>query len=115
MLLDRNSILFQEEEKSKERMFIESLMNKTCKIKISDGRTLVGSFLCTDKEQNIILGQCQEYVNQNGLEEGEEPRTLGLAMVPGRHIVSIHIDTNVPEFRTLEHPLGKVNFVADTS
>ena len=28
--------------------------------------------------------------NQNG---DNEPRILGLAMVPGKHIVSIHVDT----------------------
>ena len=41
-------------------------MNKTFRIKISDGRTLMGTFLCTDKDQNVILGQCQEYVKQDG-------------------------------------------------
>ena len=44
-----------------------------------------------------------------GPEEGEEARTLGLAMIPGIHIVEIHVDTNVPEFRTQTHPLGYVN------
>lgn len=29
--------------------------------------------------------------------EKEEPRTLGLAMIPGRHIVSIYIDLSEPE------------------
>lgn len=26
----------------------------------------MGTFLCTDKDQNVILGQCQEYVKQDG-------------------------------------------------
>ncbi len=50
-----------------------------------------------------------------GLENGEEPRTLGLAMVPGRHIVSIDVDANTPDFRTIENPLGKVSFVNNTT
>eukprot|EP00794_Sanderia_malayensis_P015278 gene15278-16854_t len=101
--------------KSKDRLYLESLLNKTFKIVISDGRTLVGSFLCTDKEQNVILGQCLEYVEKNGLENGEQPRTLGLAMVPGRHIISIEMDINLPEFKSAAHTLGKVNFASTNS
>ncbi|XP_068699248.1 N-alpha-acetyltransferase 38, NatC auxiliary subunit-like isoform X1 [Montipora capricornis] len=77
-------------EKSEKRKLLESWLNKIMKIKISDGRTLIGSFLCTDQDRNIILGSCQEFVGS--LEEKEEPRILGLAMVPGKHIVSIEID-----------------------
>ncbi|XP_068699249.1 N-alpha-acetyltransferase 38, NatC auxiliary subunit-like isoform X2 [Montipora capricornis] len=76
-------------EKSEKRKLLESWLNKIMKIKISDGRTLIGSFLCTDQDRNIILGSCQEFV---GSLEKEEPRILGLAMVPGKHIVSIEID-----------------------
>lgn len=28
----------------------------------------------------------------NGLENGKEPRTIGLSMIPGQHIVSIDVD-----------------------
>ena len=81
------------------------------KIKMSDSRTIVGNFLCTDRHLNIILGSSLEYLKDgeysseffifllfsNSLsffvsEENEEPRMLGLAMIPGEHIVSIHID-----------------------
>lgn len=78
------------DEKSEKRKLLESWRNKIMKIKISDGRTLIGSFLCTDQDRNIILGSCQEFVGSS--EEKEEPRILGLAMVPGKHIVSIKID-----------------------
>ena len=57
---------FQGDKIDKEHMLLRKLLNKTFKVKISDGRTLVGSFLCTDKDQNVILGQCQEYVKPNG-------------------------------------------------
>lgn len=66
---------------------------------MSDGRTLIGVFLCTDRDANIILGSCSEYLPDeptNSAEccASEEPRMLGLVMVPGRHIISIHIDNN---------------------
>lgn len=62
---------------------------------MSDGRVLVGIFLCTDRDANVILGSCSEYLPEN--EDGagksnEEPRMLGLVMVPGKHIVSVAID-----------------------
>lgn len=62
---------------------------------MSDGRVLVGVFLCTDRDANVILGSCSEFLPEN--EEGagkanEEPRMLGLVMVPGKHILSVAVD-----------------------
>ena len=53
-------------EKSEKRQLLESWLNKIMRIKISDGRTLIGSFLCTDRDRNIILGSCQEFVGSAG-------------------------------------------------
>ena len=93
--------------------YLRSMLNKLMRIKLSDGRILIGVFLCTDRDSNVILGSCSEYVidqeNQETQEDGDkedkneidpeidptlsiEPRILGLAMVPGKHIVSIHLD-----------------------
>ncbi|XP_071943933.1 N-alpha-acetyltransferase 38, NatC auxiliary subunit-like [Antedon mediterranea] len=74
------------------RKQLETWLNRPMKIIISDGRTLIGIFLCTDKDRNVILGTCEEYVGVYDENSKEEPRTLGLAMIPGRHIVSIEID-----------------------
>ena len=58
----------------------------------------MGIFLCTDKDANVIMGSCTESM---GSEEEDsaavEPRVLGLAMVPGKHIVSIHVDQDSNE------------------
>ncbi|XP_001198253.2 N-alpha-acetyltransferase 38, NatC auxiliary subunit [Strongylocentrotus purpuratus] len=74
------------------RKRMESWLNQPMRIQMTDGRTLVGTFICTDKDRNVILGSCEEYVNPPDSPEKEEPRVLGLAMVPGQHIVSIEID-----------------------
>lgn len=78
--------------KSAGRLKLESWLNKNMRIEMSDGRLLIGIFLCTDQAKNVILGSCHEYLkpNDDGIEE--EPRFLGLAMVPGHHIISIMID-----------------------
>ncbi|KAK8772701.1 hypothetical protein V5799_024056 [Amblyomma americanum] len=66
-------------------------LNRSLKVEMSDGRILVGSFLCTDRDQNVILGSCSEYLQPDS-SSTVEPRILGLAMVPGQHIVSVHVD-----------------------
>lgn len=71
---------------------LRSWLNKSMKIVLSDGRVLVGTFLCTDANANVILGSCTETSEESESEKIEEPRVLGLAMVPGRHIVSVHVD-----------------------
>lgn len=66
---------------------------------MSDGRIIIGTFLCTDKDANVILAMCAEY-----MQEGGESRSLGLIMIPGRHIVSIEVDmaSNPPSFMNSE-------------
>lgn len=55
---------------------------------MTDGRVLKGTFVCTDRDANVILGSCIEFLPT----EHTEARVLGLVMIPGRHIVTIHID-----------------------
>ena len=63
----------------------------------------MGIFLCTDKDANVIMGSCTESMGSEEEEENDsaaaavEPRVLGLAMVPGKHIVSIHVDQDSNE------------------
>lgn len=66
---------------------LKSWLNRHLRIKMTDGRILTGAFLCTDRDANVILGLCSEYLSENS-----EARALGLVMVPGRHIVTIHLD-----------------------
>jgi len=66
---------------------VYSWVGRQMKIQITDNRILVGKFLCTDKDQNIILQNTEEFLN----EVGESGRLVGMVMVPGEHIKSIHI------------------------
>jgi small nuclear ribonucleoprotein (snRNP)-like protein len=54
------------QSKNETRQWLESYLNKSMKIKITDGRVLIGIFLCTDKNSNVILGSCQEHLNNSG-------------------------------------------------
>ncbi|EEC15338.1 LSM domain-containing protein, putative [Ixodes scapularis] len=51
-------------EASRERL--QQWLNKSMKIEMSDGRTLIGTFLCTDRDQNVILGSCSEFLKPEG-------------------------------------------------
>ncbi|KAK9883596.1 hypothetical protein WA026_001771 [Henosepilachna vigintioctopunctata] len=75
---------------------LRGLLNKMLKIEMSDGRVLIGTFLCTDADANVILGSCSEYLPQELIQSktNEEPRMLGLVMVPGKHIITVSKDLN---------------------
>ncbi|RDD42425.1 N-alpha-acetyltransferase 38, NatC auxiliary subunit [Trichoplax sp. H2] len=74
---------------------LDKLLNKLLQVHLSDGRVVVGNFMCTDRELNIILGQCQEYSSAPDPESTEQPRTLGLAMIPGKHVIKIQVGIDV--------------------
>lgn len=93
---------------------LRSWLNKTFRVEMTDGRVLTGVFLCTDRDANIILGSCSEYlpIDEKTTMLNEEPRMLGLVMIPGKHIVSIHIDINEYE-SGMQVPLTKSLSVDD--
>ncbi|XP_065140692.1 N-alpha-acetyltransferase 38, NatC auxiliary subunit isoform X2 [Paramisgurnus dabryanus] len=51
------------------RLKLENLLNKSMTIRMTDGRTLVGLFLCTDRDCNVILGSAQEFLKSTGFKE----------------------------------------------
>ena len=57
----------QEASTSTARLKLESWLNKNMKIEMTDGRTLIGIFLCTDRGRNVILGSCSEYLKTDGM------------------------------------------------
>ncbi|KAL4631464.1 N(alpha)-acetyltransferase 38, NatC auxiliary subunit-like [Arapaima gigas] len=73
---------------------LENLLNKSMRVRMTDGRTLVGLFLCTDRDCNVILGSAQEFLKSSDSFSQGEPRVLGLAMIPGHHVVSIEVESD---------------------
>lgn len=85
------------------RCKLENLLNKSMRIRMTDGRTLVGLFLCTDRDCNVILGSAQEFLKSIDSFSQGEPRVLGLAMIPGHHVVSIEVESE--SLQTTTHGL----------
>ncbi|XP_077444527.1 N-alpha-acetyltransferase 38, NatC auxiliary subunit-like isoform X6 [Stigmatopora argus] len=74
---------------------LQGLLNKNMRIRMTDSRTLVGLFLCTDRDCNVILGSVQEFLKSADTFSQTEPRVLGLAMIPGHHVVSIEAEADI--------------------
>ncbi|PHH85597.1 hypothetical protein CDD83_199 [Cordyceps sp. RAO-2017] len=86
--------------------YLESLLNKNLRIITTDGRLFWGSFKCTDADRNVVLAHTYEYRQpppaaiQRHLEDAEREtvsvdmtsRYLGLVVVPGHHVVSMHLE-----------------------
>ena len=71
------------------RVKLRSWLGQILRIEITDRRVIVGGFACTDRDGNIILENSWEYAQASDYDEKQEPRMLGLALVPGKHIISV--------------------------
>ena len=80
-------ILNADEEKEKCLKWIQKLLGFNLQIKITDGRVLRGEFVCTDKGKNVVLSNSQEF-HETDI-RFTNPRTTGLVLVPGKHIIQI--------------------------
>jgi small nuclear ribonucleoprotein (snRNP)-like protein len=52
------------------RDFLRSILNRNLKVELTDGRVLIGIFLCTDRDANMVLGSCKEYSSPIGEDPG---------------------------------------------
>lgn len=66
------------------RAKLQLWLYRSMRIVMTDGRILIGIFLCTDSDANVILGVCSEFTKN-----GEDERMLGLVMVPGTQMNSL--------------------------
>ncbi|KAF4553100.1 LSM domain-containing protein 1 [Elsinoe fawcettii] len=87
--------------------FLTSLLNRSLRIHVTDGRMFVGQMKCTDQERNVILASTHEYrrpsqrvvekAAQNPSPDGKVrldmvKRFVGLVVVPGQYITKIEMD-----------------------
>ena len=62
-------IISQTPDDTNGKQLLKSYLNKNMKIKLTDGRILIGIFLCTDKDANVILGSCAEHLKDETVDE----------------------------------------------
>ena len=66
--------------------FVKSLLGKRVKVTLNDGRWLIGNFYCTDKDLNLCISNCEEYVK-----EDQQPRQIGIAMVTKTTLSKVYL------------------------
>lgn len=66
------------------RAKLQLWLYRSMRIVMTDGRILIGIFLCTDSDANVILGVCSEFTKNGG-----DERMLGLVMVPGKYRIDL--------------------------
>ncbi|CAG9803966.1 unnamed protein product [Chironomus riparius] len=66
---------------------LKSWLNRNFRIEMIDGRKLIGLFLCTDRDANVILGMCSEFRSLDS-----EARNLGLVIIKKCAIKKIEVD-----------------------
>ncbi|KAL4161129.1 hypothetical protein PRNP1_001684 [Phytophthora ramorum] len=92
------------------------LLGSLVRLRISDGRVVVGRFHCFDKQQNVILKDAREFaptcaeVGKNNKDKAQArdqdeearfagvllppgSRALGMTLVPGKHIVYMKVQS----------------------
>lgn len=55
----------EEDKREQSRSLLKKWLSRNVKIEITDGRVLIGTYLCTDKNANIVLGSCKEYARSD--------------------------------------------------
>eukprot|EP00238_Polyblepharides_amylifera_P011706 CAMPEP_0196584302 /NCGR_PEP_ID=MMETSP1081-20130531/46580_1 /TAXON_ID=36882 /ORGANISM="Pyramimonas amylifera, Strain CCMP720" /LENGTH=141 /DNA_ID=CAMNT_0041905461 /DNA_START=31 /DNA_END=456 /DNA_ORIENTATION=- len=74
------------------------LLNRRMKVEITDGRVMIGSFHCLDKQGNLLLANTTEHrTRQKGNASSVEKRNLGLVLVPIEHRVSAQLELSKKE------------------
>ncbi|KAL4426797.1 hypothetical protein ABPG77_006583 [Micractinium sp. CCAP 211/92] len=70
------------------------LLHKRCKIRVKDGRVLVGDFTCVDRQGNIILTNTYEVMMLNGR---PHEKLMGQVLVPATHRQTCEFQAANPE------------------
>ncbi|TKA23300.1 hypothetical protein B0A50_07357 [Salinomyces thailandicus] len=90
--------------------YLNTFLNKTLHIHITDGRMFVGQMKCTDNERNIILAMTHEYrqpskadvqlaadrherAGRSGnVKVDMKKRFVGLVVVPGQYVTKMEVE-----------------------
>ncbi|KAI3338198.1 hypothetical protein F4824DRAFT_499529 [Ustulina deusta] len=97
--------------KAEAEVYLKSLINKTLRIYVTDGRMFIGTFKCTDTDRNVVISLTYEYrqPSQQKLADAASAaaatspssatikadmtsRYLGLVVIPGEHIVKMEVE-----------------------
>ena len=50
-----------------DREVLKGYLSKRFRVEVSDGRIVEGLFVCTDRDRNIVLSNCEEFYGREEL------------------------------------------------
>mmetsp|Transcript_12769 Transcript_12769/g.22008 ORF Transcript_12769/g.22008 Transcript_12769/m.22008 type:complete len:117 (+) Transcript_12769:23-373(+) len=78
------------------RNFLRRLLNRRMRCVVKDERIFIGTFVCYDKQGNIVMSDSEEYRRFQSASEAkqdEERRIVGWVLIPSHALVSCHVET----------------------
>ena len=73
---------------------VRERIDNLLRVGLTDGRVIIGKFVCLDKQRNVLLVEARESRPVAPTVEGDVPerasRHIGIVLVPRRWIVSCH-------------------------
>lgn len=85
--------LFSSKEEAKE--FLRRLCDQEIAVHVTDGRSYIGRFCCTDRSANLVLSSCIEYPAPTDATYECLQRNLTAVVIPGQHITKIECSRNL--------------------
>ncbi|KAH8411866.1 hypothetical protein KR222_000435 [Zaprionus bogoriensis] len=76
-----------EQPLSEGRQNLKKWLGRMVRVTLNNKLTLVGIFSCTDRDQNLVIANCDTFSPDD-----DEPISYGTVMVPGDQIVSFEVD-----------------------
>ena len=68
---------------------IASLVGRKVAIEMTDGRVMVGEFVCIDSDKNFVLNRTHQY--QKSVTGQYEKRFNADVIIPGKHVVKVRL------------------------
>eukprot|EP00698_Gefionella_okellyi_P006614 TRINITY_DN1593_c0_g1_i1.p2 TRINITY_DN1593_c0_g1~~TRINITY_DN1593_c0_g1_i1.p2 ORF type:complete len:140 (-),score=26.26 TRINITY_DN1593_c0_g1_i1:627-1046(-) len=74
---------------------LRALLGKKLRVDVNDGRKFFGMGYCFDAQKNVILTACvEERQSKTSAASNEfraDRRSLGMVLIPGKHIARLHV------------------------
>ena len=59
----------EESEYEKAKKLLTGYLNERLRVTISDGRVIDGRLICTDRDCNLVLSNCEEFLSSEEMSE----------------------------------------------
>ena len=78
---------------------MQSYVNNRLRVKLDDGRDMLGTLLAFDRHTNMVLADAEQHRYVKGTPPKTERRALGLVLLRGESVVSISVEAPPPALR----------------